>query len=168
MNPKKKAFLAAFKVSANLTKAADAVRVDRGMHYRWLKEDPEYAAQFEAAKEEAAQSLEDEAVRRAHEGVLSPIVYHGRVCYEPILGPDGRPLQEPVLGDDGQPLMKEDGDPVTRPAVRPLMKREFSDTLLVTLLKAFRPEKYRDSVEHVGAGGRPIALEVTFVKPDAQ
>jgi hypothetical protein len=153
---KKKAFLAAFKVSANLSKAAAAVGIERGMHYRWLKEDPWYIEEFERAKEEAAQSLEDEAVRRAHEGVLSPIVYHGRVCYESV----------PVLGDDGEPLKDEEsGDPVTRAV--PLMKREYSDTLLLALLKAHLPKKYRDSVAHVGADGGPLAADVTvrFVTP---
>ena len=38
--------------------------IDRGTHYDWLK-DPEYKAQFEAAKLQAADMLEDEAIKRA-------------------------------------------------------------------------------------------------------
>lgn len=40
--------------------------------------------------------------------------------------------------------------------------REYSDILLIVLLKARRPEKYRDNatVEHTGAGGGAIKLEV--------
>ncbi len=34
--------------------------------------------------------------------------------------------------------------------------REYSDTLLIILLKAGRPEKFRDRFEHVGRGGGPI------------
>ncbi len=40
--------------------------------------------------------------------------------------------------------------------------REYSDILMIFLLKARRPEKYRDNatIEHTGAGGGPIKLEV--------
>lgn len=44
-----------------------------------------------------------------------------------------------------------------------------SDTLLIFLLKAHRPEKYRDraSVEHSGKGGGPIVItSIEPVKPD--
>lgn len=36
--------------------------------------------------------------------------------------------------------------------------REYSDTLAIFLMKAHRPEKYRDTVrnEHTGKGGGPI------------
>lgn len=39
--------------------------------------------------------------------------------------------------------------------------RKYSDTLLIFLLKARRPEKYRDNhrVEHTGADGGPIMVE---------
>lgn len=167
--PKKAAFLKAFAACANISKAAAAVKMDRAMHYQWMEKDPDYPALFEQAQREAAQTLEDEAVRRAHEGVVMPILYHGRVCYEAVLGPDGQPLREPEFNEAGLPLVDALGNPVTRQVMKPLMKREYSDTLLQTLLKAFRPEKYRDSstVEHTGAGGRPIELQVTFVKPES-
>lgn len=40
--------------------------------------------------------------------------------------------------------------------------REYSDILLIFLLKARRPDKFRDNatVEHTGAGGGPIKFEV--------
>lgn len=48
--------------------------------------------------------------------------------------------------------------------------REYSDILLMFHLKALKPEKYRDNakIEHTGAGGAPIAVQVTFVKPPTQ
>lgn len=41
---------------------------------------------------------------------------------------------------------------------------EYSDTLLIFLLKGARPEKYKDRVqqEHTGKGGGPIQHEVKF------
>ena len=78
--------------------------IDRGTHYDWLKADPGYKAAFEAVQDQAAQSLEDEAVRRAYEGVERPVTVAGK---------------------------------------RELV-REYSDTLLIFLLKGLRPAKYRE------------------------
>lgn len=33
---------------------------------------------------------------------------------------------------------------------------KYSDTLLIFLLKGARPEKYRERIEHTGAGGEPL------------
>ncbi len=38
--------------------------------------------------------------------------------------------------------------------------REYSDTLLIFLLKARRPQKYRERVEHSGLKGKPIDVQV--------
>jgi hypothetical protein len=78
--------------------------IDRGTHYGWIKKDPEYRAQFEAATDQAAQTLKDEAVGRAYEGVERPVTVAGK---------------------------------------RELV-REYSDTLLIFLLKGMRPAKYRE------------------------
>jgi hypothetical protein len=139
---KKSAFLAAFVATASITRAAAAVPIERGMHYRWLSEDPEYLTAFGAAREQAAQTLEDEAVRRAHEGIDEPVVYQGDLCF---------PLETTIA---------EDGEVITRRSSSPLLIRKYSDGLLQFLLKGFRPEKYRDrgSVEVSGPNGGPIPL----------
>lgn len=38
--------------------------------------------------------------------------------------------------------------------------REFSDTLLIFLLKGLKPQKYRERFEHTGAGGGPLIVEL--------
>jgi hypothetical protein len=50
---------------------------------------------------------------------------------------------------------------------RAMRARKPSDLLSMFLLKAARPEKYRDNarVEMTGAGGAPIQVEVKFVTP---
>jgi hypothetical protein len=103
--PKKAAFLAAYTHTCSITKAAEAAQMDRGTHYFWLASDPGYKARFEATKETAVETLEDEAVRRAYHGVERPMTVAGK---------------------------------------RELVK-EYSDTLLIFLLKAARPGKYRDN-----------------------
>jgi hypothetical protein len=44
--------------------------------------------------------------------------------------------------------------------------KEYSDLLLIFLLKANRPEKFRDKVEHSGPGGGPIEQKVTIYIPE--
>ena len=85
--------------------AAKAAGISRQSHYRWLKTDPDYPGRYQEAKAESAQLLEDEAVRRARDGVVEQIYYQGQVV--------------------GQKL-------------------NYSDTLLIFLLKAANPEKYRE------------------------
>jgi hypothetical protein len=66
-HPKKRAFLAAYAQVGSVSGAARAAGVSRRSHSRWL-EDADYASAFETAKDEAADTLEDEARRRAFEG----------------------------------------------------------------------------------------------------
>ena len=80
LNPKQRAFLEAYSSCGSLRLAAKAAHVARCNHYRWLKCDPKYAEAFEVARESAGQALEDEARRRAVEGVREPVYYEGDVC----------------------------------------------------------------------------------------
>ena len=52
------------------------------------------------------------------------------------------------------------GKLVYGPDKHPLIEHKYSDTLLITLLKARMPEKYKDksSVEHTGKNGGPIEI----------
>ncbi len=121
---RKKAFLEAFKICGRLTKAAQLAGVTRGLHYRWLAEDPDYVREFNQARAELVDLLIDEAVRRAREGTQRPVFYQGEQC--------------------GVVL-------------------EYSDALMIALLKAWAPE-FRDKVEHSGPGGGPIALSAERLK----
>jgi len=73
----KKAFLAAFAHCGRITRAAEAAHVHWRSHYHWLKQDPQYAAAFAQAKEMAGDFLEDEAIRRAMEGVTRKVFHQG-------------------------------------------------------------------------------------------
>ena len=77
---KKPAVIAAFKATCSVTRACEISGVSRQAHYDWLKSDPAYLEAFEASKDEAAQVLEDEAVRRAEGGVEEPVFYKGSIC----------------------------------------------------------------------------------------
>ena len=113
LHPKQKRFLAAFEACASITKAARWAKIHRSNHYQWLEESEFYAAVFPEVEKRAMRTLEDEAVRRAHDGVRRAIRYKGK-----------------IVGYD----------------------TEYSDTLMVTLLKAGLPEKYRERIENKVTG----------------
>jgi len=104
-HPKKRALLAAFAETGNITRSAELAGIDRRTHYDWLAADPAYERAFLDAREQAADRLEEEARRRAVEGTVKPVFYKGR-----------------EVGGI----------------------REYSDTLLIFLLKGVRPEKYAE------------------------
>lgn len=128
---KKAAFLAAFAEVGTIGRAAEASGVDRGTHYRWLEADNDYAKAFSDAAEAAADKLEAEARRRAHDGLLRMKFHQG----------------EPII------------DPRTK---EPYFELEYSDTLLIFLLKGARPEKFRDNVKVEHAGKVSTANKTTI------
>ena len=96
-----------------VTHAAEAAKITRRTHYKWLEKDSGYATAFGQAKEEASDHLESEARRRAVDGVEEKIYHKGE-----------------VVGT----------------------KLNYSDTLLIFLLKGALPHKYRDRVDMAHSG----------------
>lgn len=99
-------FLAAYAECGTIRTATAMSGVARSMHWEWLANSPGYAEKFEAAKAESVEMLEDEARRRAHDGIRKR-KFH--------------------------PRSKRAYDEI-----------EYSDVLLIVLLKANAPEKYRE------------------------
>ncbi len=126
--------LEAFARLGNVTAAAYEAAVDRRTHYGWLEHDPDYAVRFGHAEEEAADALEAEARRRAAAGVL-------RYKFDR----SGNPIKHPITG-------------------RPYWELDYSDTLLIFLLKGARPEKYKDRQEITGRTGGPVQLQSVVAK----
>jgi hypothetical protein len=125
---RKAAFLEAFAQTGVIRWAAATVPVDRHAVYDWCRDDPEFKVAFDAAEEDSADRLEQEAFRRSHDGVEKYVVSHGSVVHF-----DGKPLIE----------------------------RTYSDQLMMFLLKARRPERFRErqSVELSGKDGGPIEVD---------
>jgi len=121
------AFLAAMRRTGNISAAARAANVDRSMHYTWLEQDFNYRKSFEDAKAESIEVLEAEARRRAIAGIK-------RLKFTR----NGKPIIDPKTGE-------------------PYVEHAYSDTLLIFLLKAEAPEKYRERLDVSGPGGGPIA-----------
>lgn len=72
-----RAFLAAYRLSGDITAAAAAAKIDRSNHYQWLKASPGYKLAFEQCREELADDIEAGAIKRCREGVLEPVYYQG-------------------------------------------------------------------------------------------
>ena len=111
-------FLAHLRETANVTESAAACGVSQRMVYTWKKKRVEFSRAWDEAVEVAIDALESEARRRALKGVERK-----------KWTKDGRPLIDPVTGEQ-------------------YVEREYSDVLLICLLNAHRPEKFRQNHKH--------------------
>ena len=76
----RKVFLEALRNTGNVTLAADTAGVHRSTAYYAKEEGQDFAERWEEAMDVAGATMEQEARRRAMEGVLEPVFYKG----EPI------------------------------------------------------------------------------------
>jgi hypothetical protein len=76
---KREAFLKAFAQCGNATQACAAVGISRRTCYEWRQSDAAFAEAWADMVEAAHDRLEDEAWRRAVEGVERPIFHRGTV-----------------------------------------------------------------------------------------
>lgn len=100
------AFLSALEETGVISKAAEAAKVTRKTVWLWRKNNKDFAADFEDALKAGALLLEAEAIRRAHDGVVR-MKFNSRT---------GQPFIDPRTGE-------------------PYMEHEYSDTLLLALLR---------------------------------
>jgi hypothetical protein len=81
-NARKADFLAAFMDSGNVRLTARKIGIHRTTPYKWAKEDAEFRVAWEDARLVAVSVLEDEALRRAVNGVKKPIYQRGKLVGE--------------------------------------------------------------------------------------
>ena len=143
LQAKKDAFLNAFGLIGTVSAAARATGVARQTHYDWMKI-KEYAEAFARKTIEAAERLEEEARRRAVAGVDRPLTYQGQITM--VRDQNGKPILDPNTGKQ-----------------QPVTVKDYSDTLLIFLMKGAMPQKYRDKIEHSGPRGGPIPIEGTIL-----
>lgn len=102
-------FLKCLAEKGNVSAACRKAKIDRKWAYEKRDRDPLFKEAWDEALEVATEALEEEARRRAKDGVLEPVFYLG--------------------GKVGS-------------------VRKYSDTLLIFLLKAHKPNKYRENHRH--------------------
>ncbi|QDU55780.1 hypothetical protein [Aeoliella mucimassa] len=130
MNENQIKFLAAYRECGIVSEAAKIADVHVSTHYRWLSNDEDYAQQFQQAQAEAANVLEEEARRRAVEGVRR---------YK--FNRNGAPILHPETGE-------------------PYYEHAYSDSLLIVLLKANNPTKFGDKIEQTHKGDQKAPVHV--------
>lgn len=122
----RRGFLSVLADSANVSKAARSVSIARSWAYKCRENDPSFAEEWDAALEEAADKLEERAWGRAN---------FENISYK--FDKQGNPILHPITGE-------------------PYFEHVGSDTVLLALLKAHRPEKYKDRSEITGKNGAPL------------
>lgn len=125
---KKAAFLAAYREMGVVPYAARVAGIARETAHRWRREDEAFSRQFAEARVDAVDKLEQEAMRRAVEGVDVPVIHAGQVA---------------IAGVDSNGNYASQGSPHAV-GVAPLTIKKYSDVLLIFLLKAAAPDKYRE------------------------
>ncbi len=126
---KQAAFLAVFSIVGRIGPAARAAKIARTTHYVWMQ-DPAYESKFREAMRHAVDAWEDECIKRAVEGTFEPLKHKGDFVF-PVIGFE--------LDADGKP---DPCRPIYRKTPRGIWKK--SDRLLEFLLKANKPEVYRE------------------------
>ena len=79
LRARKAAFIAALTENGVVSKACEAAEIDRRTAYRWRKDDPDLAEQWEDALETFADKIEDAARQRAVDGWDENVTSNGKV-----------------------------------------------------------------------------------------
>ncbi len=138
-------FLSALAATANVSASCLAAGIARNTVYLRRDADEGFAKRMADALEDAVDDLELEARRRARDG-LRRVKFH-----------QGDPILVPLFREDGLPALDERGAAVLVPYV----EHEYSDTLMIFLLKAHRPEKYRENVKVEVTGKVISTIEIS-------
>lgn len=151
-------FCAALASGAMVGEAAAEASINRATAYNWREADADFAAAWDEALQAGTEILEVEATRRAVQGVEEPVVHQGQLT--PIYERDehGQVRMHQVPTADGTPVWMPVQARNPDGTLRYLTVRKPSDTLMIFLLKARRPQVYRErvSMEHTGKDGKDL------------
>lgn len=118
--------------------------------YLAVDTDADFRDAYNNAMRESLDHLEREARNRAYHGVDEPVIYQGKLCF--VLQ-DDKGTQLPIelleklpVGKDGKPAIPKGW------FIKPLTIRKPSDGLMTLLLRARRPEVFREIVKHTSDG----------------
>lgn len=140
--------------------------------YAMRRTDEDFAQAWQDALDVYADVLEKEAFRRAVVGIEKPLAYQGQFTYVMARGANGKVIYDMVdegeVDKDGGPKLTrtprykldENGQPVV------VAIREYSDSILLAMLKAKKPQEYRDNtkIELANAPGETFKTEETPIQ----
>ena len=141
-------FLKNFSESGFLLQTCERTGVSKSLVLTWLDKDPDFAKKYADANEKVTEICEATALRRAVHGIEVPVIYKGQQAQE-------------LVGYE----TKADGSPdKTKPILRKLFTKEYSDRLLELILKARNRGKYGDKFEfHVDEEAIASSIAARFV-----
>jgi hypothetical protein len=155
-------FLEQLTATGNVSLSASTAGIATSTAYTLKRHDADFAAAWDQALEDAADTLEAEARRRAVQGVQEPVVYQGQLTPVWARNPDGSIVMEAyeVTDKDGgvtqheRPVQQldEHGRPVW------LTITKYSDSLLALLLKGRRKQVFAERTELTGADGGEVKV----------
>lgn len=151
--PWREPLLAFLRNDPFVTKAAEALGLDRSTVFRARQADPEFNKLVMEALAEGqqliAERVEQEVLRRGMEGFYEPVVHQGRISYahERYIDEEGKEAYRPVLDANGQHV--------------PLTVRKVSDALLLAAAKARIPAYRVERTEITGADGAALQIDET-------
>lgn len=114
-------FIDHLRQTANVSRACSYAGIARQTAYKERRESDAFRLEWDDAIEEGTDYLEEEARRRAYEGMTKPVVSAGKHVTD---------------------------------------VQEYSDTLLIFLLKGRRAEVYGNKVQHQGDPDHPLEVQV--------
>jgi hypothetical protein len=133
LSPKQKKFIRAYGECGVIKYACKAAGIHRSTFYDWRDNDENFKACLPFAGEDADDTLEYAAYEQSVLGTEEPAVSMGQLVYE----------YEELLDEKGKPVLDGKGKPVMKRG-KQVMVKKYSPQLLITLLKARMPEKYKD------------------------
>lgn len=141
-SPKKsvweKAFLKALAITGNVTESANKAKIDPSTAHHARKRSKGFSQKWKSAMRKAADALEAEARRRAVDGLV-------RFKFDK----KGEPIKHPKTGE-------------------PYFELEYSDTLLIFLMKGNNPAKFRERHEVKHKGGVQLQLTEEIIDAPAK
>lgn len=159
LSPKQKKFLKAYGECGVVKYACKFAGIHRTTYYVWRDRDENFKACLPDAEADAGDTLEYAAYLQGVEGVSEPLVSMGQPVYE----------QTPMLDESGNPMLDGRGKPIMKRG-KLLTVKKYSPQLLIKLLQARMPEKYKEkaSVEHTGKDGGPVEIVTQWGTPKLQ
>lgn len=147
-------FIGLLREMPNVTRAARLLgHSPQAFRYR-KSNDPEFSTAWDEALEEALDNAEAMVHRRAFQGADKVLTYQGHITYlqdfgaiDPATGEHYPPHEAPLLRDAAGRLV-------------PSTVKEYSDQLAMFMLKAHRPDKYRERSDVNVTGSIDIATSI--------
>lgn len=147
-------FLTSLAATGIVSRACEAALVSRARVMAHKARSADFAAAFDDAMEQAVDTAEAEAWRRAVRGVTKPVFHKGEPVWQhkrvPVLDPD---TLEPTGEFRFEHILDEHGQPI------PYLEHEYSDALLAKILGAHRKAFSTERTEITGSGGGAVQLD---------